>query len=137
MLRRALVALALVAGATAVLPAGAQTTERVGTHTLVVTVKKTMAPAAEKRLAVLVLISQDDAAPAGALATPGKPLTVLQRSRGPYRIKAEIDSTCRGGCSAPTYRISGSANHRLEIVPSCRPAGAGFVCSNVRIVKVG
>src|SRR3954470_3267557 len=78
--------LALVLSATAVLPAAAQTSTRVGTHTLIVAVKKTMAPSAEKKLAVLVLISQNDAASAGALATASKPLTVLQQNGGLYRI---------------------------------------------------
>ena len=35
-----------------------------------------------------------------------------------------------------SYRISGSANHKLEVVPSCQPKGAGFVCSKVKIVKI-
>jgi hypothetical protein len=83
----------------------------------------------------LVLISQNGGAPAGAVATPGKPLTVLLDNSGLYRVKAEIDSACKGSCDA-SYRISGSANHRLEIVPSCQPKGSGFVCSRVKIVKV-
>ncbi len=118
------------------MPAAAQTNRTVGAHKLIVAVKKTMTRAAEKKLAVLILISQDGGAPAGALATPSKPLTVLQQNGGLYRVKAEIDSTCKGSCDAPSYRISGSANHRLEVVPSCRPTGPGFVCSKVKIVKV-
>jgi hypothetical protein len=43
--------------------------------------------------------------------------------------------TCKGNCSA-SYRIPGSADHELEVVPRCRLRGAGFVCSKVRIVKV-
>jgi hypothetical protein len=139
MLRRLLIAavsLALVSGATAVLPAAAETNKAVGTHKLIVAVKRTMAPAAEKKLAVLVLISQKSGAPAGALATPSKPLTVLQRDSGLYRVKAEIDSTCKGSCAAPSYRISGSANHKLEVVPSCQLKGSGFVCSKVKVVKI-
>ena len=69
------------------------------------------------------------------MATPRKPLTVFLDNSGLYRVKAEIDSACKGSCDA-SYRISGSANHRLEIVPSCRPNGLGFVCSRVKIVKV-
>ena len=139
MFRRFLIAavvfLALVLSSTAVLRAATTTNKAVGTHKLIVAVKKTLGPAAEKKLAVLVLISQNSGAPAGALATPSKPLTVLQSNRGPYRVKAEIDSSCKGGCDA-TYRISGSANHKLEVIPSCQLKRSGFVCSKVRIVKV-
>jgi hypothetical protein len=130
------VSFALVVSSTAVLPAAATTNETVRTHKLIVAVKKTMAPAAEKKLAVLVLISQNGGAPAGALATPSKPLTVLQQNSGLYRVKADIDSTCKGTCAAPRYRISGSANHKLEVVPICQPQGSGFVCSKVKIVKI-
>jgi hypothetical protein len=131
----AVVALALVSSATAVLPAAATTNETIGTHKLIVTVKKTLAPAAEKKLAILVLISRSGGSPAGALATASKPLTVLQSSSSLYRVKAEIDSACKGSCSA-SYRISGSANHKLEVVPSCQLEGSGFVCSKVKLVKV-
>ena len=130
----AVVVLALASSATAV-PAMAKTNKAVLTHKLIVAVKKNVAPAAEKKLAILVLISQDGAAPAGAVATPSKPLTVLLDNRGLYRVKAEIDSACKGSCDA-SYRISGSANHKLEIVPSCQPKGSGFVCSRVQIVRV-
>jgi hypothetical protein len=131
----AVVALALVSSATSVLPAAATTNKAFVTHKLIVAVKKNLAPAAEKKLAVLVLISQNGGAPAGAVATPSKPLTVLLDNGGLYRVKAEIDSSCKGSCSA-SYRISGSANRKLEIVPSCQPRGSGFVCSKVKIVKV-
>ncbi len=131
----AAVVLALVLSATAVSPAAAKTTKAVGTHRLIVVVKKNLAPAAEKKLAVLVLISQNGGAPAGAVATPSKPLTVLLDNRGLYRVKAEIDSSCKGSCDG-SYRISGSANHKLEAVPSCQLKGSGFVCSKVKIVKV-
>jgi hypothetical protein len=132
----AVVALALVSSTTPVLPAATTTNEAVGAHKLIVVVKKTMAPAAEKKLVVLLLISQNGRAPAGALATSSKPLTVLQQSSGLYRVKAEINSTCKGTCAAPRYRLSGSANHELEVVPTCQPQGSGFVCSKVKIVKV-
>ena len=139
MLRRFLVAavvvFALVSSATAALPAVAKTNEAVVTHKLIVVVKKNLARAAEKKLAVLVLISQDGGAPAGAVATPSKPLTVLLDNSGVYRVKAEIGSSCRGSCDA-SYRISGAANHKLEIVPSCQPKGSGFACSKVKIVRV-
>jgi hypothetical protein len=128
--------LALVLTARAALPAAARTSATAGTHTLIVAVKKTMAPAAEKKLAVLILISQNGGAPAAALATPSRRLTVLQQRSGVYRIKAEIDTTCKGSCAAPSYRISGSADHALEVVPSCQPIGAGFVCTRVELVKV-
>jgi hypothetical protein len=138
MFRRFLVAavvfLALVLTSSVVLPAATANTAG-GTHKLIVAVKKTMGPAAEKKLAVLVLISQNGGAPAGALATPSKPLTVLQRNTGLYRVRAEVDSSCRGGCAA-SYRISGSANHKLEVIPSCQLRGSGFVCRKVKIVKV-
>jgi hypothetical protein len=130
----AVVVLALASSAT-VLPAAAKTNKVVVTHKLIVAVKKNLAPAPEKKLAVLVLISQNGGAPAGALATPSKPLTVLLAKSGLYRVKAEIDSPCKGSCDA-SYRISGSANHKLEIVPSCQPKGSGFVCSKVKIVKI-
>ena len=130
----AVVVLALASSAIAV-PAVAKTDKAVLTHKLIVAVKKNVAPAAEKKLAILVLISQNGGASAGAVVTPSKPLTVLLDNRGLYRVRAEIDSACKGSCDA-SYRISGSANHRLEIVPSCRPNGLGFVCSRVKIVKV-
>jgi hypothetical protein len=117
------------------LPAAAETNKAVATHKLIVAVKKNLAPAPEKKLAVLVLISQNGGAPAGAVATPSKPLTVLLDNSGLYRVKAEIDSSCKGSCAA-SYRISGSANHKLEIVPNCQPKGSGFVCSKVKIVRI-
>jgi hypothetical protein len=139
MFRRLLIAavvfLGLVLSATAVLQAAPETNEAVGTHRLIVAVKKGMASEAEKKLAVLVLVSQNGGARAGALATPSKPLTVLLDNRGLYRVKAQIDSSCKGSCDA-SYRISGSADHKLEVVPSCQPNGSGFVCSKVKIVKV-
>src|SRR4051812_17961998 len=81
----AVVVLAVVSSATAVLPAAAKTNSAVGTHKLIVAVKKNLAPAAEKKLAILVLITQNGGAPAGALATSSKPLTVLQERTGLYR----------------------------------------------------
>jgi hypothetical protein len=131
----AVVVLALVSSATAVLPAAAKTTTAVRTHKLIVAVRKTMAPAAEKKLAVLVLITQNGGAPAGALATPSKPLTVYEANTRPYRVKAVINSSCEGSCRA-SYRLSGSANHKLVVVPSCQPKGEGFVCGKVKIVKI-
>jgi hypothetical protein len=131
----AVVVLALVSSATAALPAAAKTNKAVVTHKLIVAVKKNLAPAAEKKLAVLILISRNGEAPAGALAAPSRPLTVFQKDNGDYRVKAEIDSSCRGSCGA-SYRISGSANHKLEVIPSCQLKGSGLVCSRVRIVKV-
>ena len=131
----AVVLLALAVSATVFLLAEAKTDKAVGAHELVVAVKTTMAPAAETKLAVLVLLSQNGGPPAGGLATPSKPLTVLQQYSGVYRVKAEIDSSCKGSCDA-SYRVSGAANHKLEVVPNCEPKGAGFVCSKVKIVKV-
>jgi hypothetical protein len=125
--------LAALAGVLA-LSAAAATNRAGGTHRLIVMVKKTLAPAAEQKLAVIVLISRNGGAPAGALATARKPVTVLQSS-GSYLVKVEIDSACKGGCEAH-YRISGSADHELQVVPSCRPRGSGFVCSRVKIVRV-
>ena len=131
----AVVVLALFSSAMAVLPAAARTNRAVVTHKLIVAVEKNLAAAAEKKLAVLVLISQNGVAPAAAVAMPSKPLTVLLDNRGLYRVKAEVDVSCKGSCVA-SYRISGSANHKLQIVPSCRPKGSGFVCSKIAIVKV-
>jgi hypothetical protein len=131
----AVVSLALVLSATAVLPAAARTNTAVRTHKLIVAVRKTMAPAAEKKLAVLVLVTQNGGAPAGALATPSKPLTVFQLNSRLSLVRAVIEFPCKGSCHA-SYRISGSANHKLEVVPSCQPKGSGFVCSKVKIVKV-
>src|SRR5215831_18064532 len=93
----AVLVIALVSSATAVLPAAAKTNKAVVTHKLIVAVKN-FAPAAEKNLAVLVLISQNGSAPAGAVATPSRPLLVLLNNRGLYRVKAEIDSSCKGSC---------------------------------------
>jgi len=131
----AVVALALVSSANAVLPEAAKTNTSVVTHKLIVAVKKNLAPAAEKKLAVLVLISQNGGVPAGAVATAIRPVTVLLDNSGVYRVKAEVDSSCKGSCDA-SYRISGSHNHKLEVVPSCQPKGPGFVCGKVKIVKV-
>ena len=131
----AVVVLALVSSATAVLPAEAKTNKAAVTHKLIVTVRKNLAPAAQKKLAVLVLIGQNGGAPAGFVATASKPRTVFVNNGGLYRVKAEIDSSCKGNCDA-SYRLSGSANHKLEIIPSCQPKGSGFVCSKVKIVKV-
>ena len=125
----------LVSSATAALPETAATSKAVVTHKLIVAVMKGPAPAAEKKLAVLVLITQNGGAPAGAVATPSKPLTVLLDNGGPYRVRAEVDSSCKGSCEA-SYRISGSADHKLDVVPGCRLKGSGFVCSTFRIVKV-
>jgi hypothetical protein len=69
------------------------------------------------------------------VVTASKPRTVLVVNRGLFRVKAVIDSSCKGNCAA-SYRLSGSANHKLVIVPSCQPKGSGFVCSKVKIVKV-
>ncbi len=139
MFRRSLIAtvvsLAIGLTALAASPAGARTSTAAHSHKLVVAVKKTMAPAAEKKLSVLILISQKGGSPAAALATPGQPLTVLQANSGLYRVKAEINSDCTGSCSA-SYRISGAANHKLEVIPSCQPKGSGFVCSKIKVVKV-
>ena len=139
MFRRFLVAavavLALVSSATAVLPASAKTNNAVAPHKLIVAVKKNLAPAAEMKLAVLVLVSQNGGAPAGAVVTPSRPRTVFVANSGLYRVKAEIDSSCKGSCDA-SHRISGSANHKLELVPSCQPKGPGFVCRKVKIVEV-
>ena len=140
MFRRALIPavvfLALVSSATAVLSAAGEAQTGVSTHKLIVTVKKTMAPAAEKNLAVLILMNQNGGPSAGALAKPSRPLTVLQQNTGLFRVKAEIDSSCKGSCDARPYRISGAANHKLEVIPSCQPKGSGFVCSKVKIVKI-
>jgi hypothetical protein len=131
----AVVLVALVSIATAVLPAAARTNTAVRTHKLIVAVKKTMPPAAEKKLAVLVLLSHNGDGPAAALATPSRPLTVFQSNSGLYRVKAVVEFPCKGSCNA-SYRISGSANHKLRVVPSCQPKGSAFVCSKVKIVKV-
>jgi hypothetical protein len=131
----AVVLLALVLSATAVLPAAAVTHQGVGRHKLIVAVKKTMAPAAEKNFAVLVLINERGGPYAGALATPKKPLTVLQQNSGLFRVKAVINN-CKGSCAARPYRISGAANHKLVVIPSCQPRGSGFVCSKIKVVKV-
>jgi hypothetical protein len=131
----AVVLLALAVTAAADVPALAGTNGAVGTHKLVVAVTKNLPPAAERKLAVLVLVSRNGGPSAGALATPSKPLTVLQSTSGPYRVKVVINAPCTGSCAA-SARLSGSAGHRLEVVPSCRLKGSGFVCSKVRIVKV-
>jgi hypothetical protein len=135
-LAAAVVVLVLVStSATAVPPAAATANKAVVAHKLIVAVRKILAPAVEKKLAILVLIRQNGGAPAGVVVTPSKPVAVLLDNGGRYRMTAEIDSSCSGSCEA-SYRISGSANHKLEIVPSCRPKGSGFVCSKIRIVKI-
>lgn len=131
----AVVVAALVSSATAALPAAAKTNDAVVTHKLIVAIKKNLAPAAGKKVAVLVLISQNSSAPAAAVATSSKPLTVLLDNRRLYRVKAVINSSCKGSCAA-SYRISGAANHKLEVILRCRPRGSGLFCSKVKIVKV-
>jgi hypothetical protein len=139
MVRRSLVPavvfLGLVLSAAVVMPATAETHQGVRAHRLIVAVTKTMAPAAEKKLAVLVLINQDGGPYAGGLAWPSKPLTVLEQNSGLFRVKAEINS-CKGSCAARPFRLSGAANHKLEVIPSCLPKGSGFVCSKVKVVKI-
>jgi hypothetical protein len=126
------VVLVLASGATAVLPAAA---EPAATHKLIVTVAKNLPPAAEKQLSVLILITQNGGPPSAAGVDASKPLTVYLANRGLYRVKAEINASCKGTCAA-SYRISGSANHKLKVVPSCRLRSSGFVCSKVKIVRV-
>ena len=137
MFHRLLVAVLVVLtfGVSATARSPASVNVAVGTHRLIVEVANRLGPAADKKLVVLVLISERGGAPAGGLATPSKPLTVLQEHTGVYRVRAVIDSSCRGGCDA-SYGISGSADHRLQVIPSCRLERSRFVCSNVRIVKV-
>ena len=139
MFRRLLVSvvagLALLSSATAIQSATAKPSTAAAARKLIVAVKKTVAPAATKKLAVLVLVTQNGGAPAGAVATPMRPLTVLLENGGLYRVKAEIDSSCKGSCAA-SYRIFGSASHKLEVVPSCRLKASGLVCSKLEIVKV-
>jgi hypothetical protein len=129
------VVLALVASAAAVLPAAAETRQAVVAHKLIVAVEKKPPRAAGRKLAFLVLVRRDGGAPAGAVATQGTPLTVLLADSGLYRVKAELDLSCRGSCTA-SARISGEANHELVIVPTCRREGSGFSCSKVKLVKV-
>jgi hypothetical protein len=124
----------LVSSATAVAPAAAGTDRTVVTHHLIVGVEKNMAPAAEKKLAFLVLLRRDGGPPAGAVVTAAKPLTVLLAG-GLYRVRVEVDSPCKGTCDA-SRRVSGAVDHRLEVVPRCRAAGPGFVCSTIEIVQV-
>lgn len=131
----AVIILALVSSGAAVTSAAAKPSNAVVSHRLIVVVEKNLAPSAEKKLAVLVLVNQNGGAPAGAVATPGKALTVRLANRGLYRVRAEIDARCKGSCDA-SYRISGSANHKLAVVPSCRWNGSGFVCSKLKIVRV-
>lgn len=139
MLRRLLLAaavlLSLILGLRMPSPGSAETNKAVGAHKLTVAIAKSLPPAAEKKLAVLVLISLNGGAPAGAVATPSKALIVLLDTRRIYRVEAEVDSSCRGGCSA-SYRISGSASHKLQVVPDCQLKRSGFVCSKIVIVKV-
>jgi hypothetical protein len=131
MSRRGLLAtsvlLALVSNAATRSSATAKPHDAAITHKLIVAVEKNLAPAGERRLSVLVLITQTGVAPAGAVATPSKPLTVHLANRRLYRVTAEIDSSCKGSCKA-SYRIAGSANHKLTV--------SAFVCSKIKIVKV-
>ena len=131
----AVLSLALLVSSVGVFPAAATTHKAAGTHKLIVAVKRTLDRAAEKKLFILVLISQNGGAPAAALATSSKPLVILQADSGLYRMKVEIDASCRGACTA-TGRISGSANHKLEVIPHCRLNGSGFVCSKLKIVRM-
>lgn len=131
------VVVAVAVSATAVLPAAARTNKAVGTHKLIVAVKKTLAPA----LAIGVQIKQNGSAPAGGGSTASKPLTVILDNSGLYDVKVWINSdSCTGSCEA-TRRVSGSTNHKLLVVPRCQLTSSGskgsrFVCSRVKIVKV-
>jgi hypothetical protein len=139
MFRRFLVAtsvlFALVSSAAAGSSGTAKTHTAVVSHKLIVAVEKNLAPVAEKKLSVLVLITQTGVAPAGAVATPSRPLTIHLANRRLYRVTAEIDSSCKGSCRA-SYRISGSADHKLEVVAGCQRNVSGFVCSKITIFKV-
>ena len=75
---RPVVLLALVVSSTAVLPAVATTNEAVGTHKLIVAVKKTLGPAAEKKLAILVLISQSGGLPREPWRRRASPLSFFK-----------------------------------------------------------
>ena len=131
----AVLVLTVLSSATAVLPAAATTNKVVTTHKLIVAVARNLPPAAEKKLAVLVLVTQNGGPAAGAVATVNEPLTIHLANRGLFRVKAEIDAACKGSCAAG-YRISGAADHKLKVVPSCHLNGTRFVCSYLKIVKV-
>lgn len=119
----------------AVLPAASATGKAAAAHKLVVAVAKNLPPVAQRKLAVLVLVTQNGGPPSAAVATARRPLTIHLDNRGFYRVKAEIDASCKGTCAA-SYRISGAADHKLMVVPSCRLKGSVFVCSKLTIARV-
>ena len=129
------VVLGLIVSAAATSSVAARPNTAVAAHKLIVVVKKNLAPAAEKKLAVLVLINQNGGPPSAALATSSKALTVFSTIAASTVSRPR--STLRAEGPVPgVLRISGAANHKLEVVPSCRPKGSGFACSNVTIVKI-
>ena len=108
-----------------------------GTHHLFVAVKQTMPAAAEKKLVIAVMVNQNGGPWASSEATASKPAVFIQNnSRRPYLVKVFLESTCKGVCETTGYRISGTARHKLMVIPSCQYANKVFTCSKIRVVKV-
>ena len=97
----AVVVLALVSSATAVLPAAAKTNKAVVTHKLIVAVKKTLAPAAREEACGLGA-DQPERRRSCRSSWPRRasPVPFSIDNRGLYRVKAVIDSSCKGSCAA-------------------------------------
>jgi len=139
MRRVSLTLLALVvASALAVLPAAAKTTSAASTHhKLFVAVKQNMPAAAEKKLVVAVNVNQNGGPWASSEATPSKPAVFIQLNSRRYLVKVFLEPSCKGVCETKGgYRISGSARHKLMVIPSCQYANKVFTCSKIRVVKV-
>lgn len=139
MRRFGLILLALVvASALPVLPAAARTTSAASTHhKLFVSVKQNMPAAAEQKLVVAVNVNQNGGPWASSEATAIKPAVFIQENGRRYLVKVFLESSCKGVCETKGgYRISGSARHKLMVIPSCRYANRVFACSEIRVVKV-
>ena len=138
MRRVSLVLLALVvASALTVLPAAAKTTSASSTHhKLFVAVKQSTSAAAEKKLVVAVNVNQNGGPWASSEAIPSKTAVFIQENGRPYLVKVFLESSCKGVCETKGYRISGSARHKLMVIPSCQHANKIFTCSKIRVVKV-
>jgi len=130
----AVISLALVSTSSAVLPAAATTHEAVRAHKLIVIVKRPR-PGSWEETRRPGSHQPEGRRPRSSL---GHVEQARRRSSGqqrPLPSKGLIDAACKGGC-ATAYRISGSANHKLEVTPSCLFKGSSFVCSKVKIVTV-
>ena len=99
-------------------------------------VNKNMPAEAQKKLVVAVNVNQNGGPWASSQATPSKPAVFIQDKSRRYRVKAFLESSCKGVCETKGYRVSGAARNKLMVIPSCQYANKVFTCSKIRVVKV-